>query len=202
VTNGFVVLDTDVASLSFKRRLPPALLAQLVGTDVCITFVTLGELTKWAELRRWGKRNRDALQRWLDRALLLPYDRRVATVWGELQADGVRRGRPRPANDSRRGTRRPGPRQGTRRLLSLVPRWSRMGRHGHNASHIRKTQQDTVGDCCVSRRPGGVKARLRLAAAFTERGSSWPPRADGAPPCTDHRLSVSDEDSRAEVPHA
>jgi hypothetical protein len=100
VTDGFVVLDTDVASLSFKRQLPPTLLAQLVGIEVCITFVTLGELTKWAELRRWGKRNRDALQRWLDRALLLPYDRRVATVWGELQADGVRRGRPGPVNDS------------------------------------------------------------------------------------------------------
>jgi hypothetical protein len=27
-------------------------------------------------------RNRAALDRWLDRALLLPYDRRVATVWG------------------------------------------------------------------------------------------------------------------------
>jgi hypothetical protein len=26
---GFVVLDTDVASLSIKRRLPPSLLAQL-----------------------------------------------------------------------------------------------------------------------------------------------------------------------------
>jgi hypothetical protein len=26
------------------------------------TFVTLGELTQWAELRRWGRRNRDALE--------------------------------------------------------------------------------------------------------------------------------------------
>jgi hypothetical protein len=47
-----------------------------------------------------GKRNRDALHRWLDRALLLPYDRHVATVWGELPAGGVRRGRPRPVSDS------------------------------------------------------------------------------------------------------
>ena len=53
---GFVVLDTDVASLSIKRRLPPSLLAQLVENDICITFVTLGELTKWVEMRRWGAR--------------------------------------------------------------------------------------------------------------------------------------------------
>ena len=84
MSGDFVVLDTDVASLSFKRRLPPSLLAQLVGKDVCISFVTLGELTKWAEMRQWGSRNRAALDRWLDRALLLPYDRDVATTWGEL----------------------------------------------------------------------------------------------------------------------
>jgi hypothetical protein len=33
----FVVLDTDVAPLTIKRQLPPALLAQLVGAEVCIT---------------------------------------------------------------------------------------------------------------------------------------------------------------------
>lgn len=100
MTGGFVVLDTDVASLSFKRQLSPALLAQLLHREVCITFVTLGELTKWSEIRRWGKSNREALERWLDQVLLLPYDRRVATIWGELQADGALRGRPRPVNDS------------------------------------------------------------------------------------------------------
>lgn len=100
MSGDFVVLDTDVASLSFKRRLPPSLLGQLVGKDVCISFVTLGELTKWAEMRQWGSRNRAALDRWVDRALLLPYDRDVATTWGELQAAAARRRRPRPQNDT------------------------------------------------------------------------------------------------------
>lgn len=31
---GLVVLDTDVASLSIKRRLPPSLLARLVENDM------------------------------------------------------------------------------------------------------------------------------------------------------------------------
>jgi toxin FitB len=100
VSAGFVVLDTDVASLSIKRRLPPSLLAQLVENSVCITFVTLGELTKWVEMRRWGSKNRDAIGGWLDRAMLLPYSRRVATTWGELQAAAAHRGRTPPHNDT------------------------------------------------------------------------------------------------------
>jgi hypothetical protein len=73
VSGDFVVLDTDVASLSFKRELPPALFAQLVGKDACTTFVTLGELTQWAHLRQWGPRNRDAMARWLSGVIVLPY---------------------------------------------------------------------------------------------------------------------------------
>jgi hypothetical protein len=42
-----VVLDTDVSSLSLKRRLPPQVLARLVGKQPCVTFVTVGELTQW-----------------------------------------------------------------------------------------------------------------------------------------------------------
>jgi hypothetical protein len=49
-----IVLDTDVASLSIKQQLPPALLRHIVGAQVGITFVTLGELSRWATLRRWG----------------------------------------------------------------------------------------------------------------------------------------------------
>jgi hypothetical protein len=59
------VLDTDVASLSYKGRLPPALAAALVGHEVCVTFVTVGELARWAEKRHWGTRARTELVRWL-----------------------------------------------------------------------------------------------------------------------------------------
>ncbi len=51
---GLVVLDTDVASLAFKQKLPPQLAARLIGQTICLTFVTVGELTKWAEFRQWG----------------------------------------------------------------------------------------------------------------------------------------------------
>ena len=56
-----VVLDTDVASRSFKGLLPPRLSARPAGRQPLLTFVTIGELTQWAKLRRWGPRNRGML---------------------------------------------------------------------------------------------------------------------------------------------
>ena len=60
-----IVLDTDVASLSFKRHLPSALLAHLAGREPVITFVTLGELTRWVEWPNWGPSRRAHLTNWL-----------------------------------------------------------------------------------------------------------------------------------------
>ena len=50
----FVVLDTDVSSASLRGRLADPLRAQLAGQTWCISFVTVGELTKWTVLRNWG----------------------------------------------------------------------------------------------------------------------------------------------------
>ena len=95
-----VILDTDVASLSIKQTLPPALLRELLGAQVGITFVTLGELTRWALLRSWGPRRRGELHAWLSTRPTLPYGDDVARTWGEITGRAVLRGRPRPANDS------------------------------------------------------------------------------------------------------
>lgn len=43
------------------RRLPSTVMTRLIGKQPCITFVTLGELTWWAEPRQWSRRNREAL---------------------------------------------------------------------------------------------------------------------------------------------
>jgi predicted nucleic acid-binding protein len=95
----YVVLDTDVASLSFRRRLSPAAMARLAGKLWCITFVTVGEMTQWAHLRSWSPRNRRALEAWLSERVLLNAGVDVARTWGRLSADGKRRGRTYPAND-------------------------------------------------------------------------------------------------------
>ncbi len=96
----FVVLDTDVASGSLRGRLPDQLRARLTGETWCISFVTVGELTKWTVLRSWGPRKLAELADWRQRVVTLPYSDLVAVRWGELQARAEQRGRPRPVNDT------------------------------------------------------------------------------------------------------
>jgi toxin FitB len=50
--------------------------------------------------RRWGTQRRAALDHWRRRVVLLPFDERVATTWGDLQGRAQLRGRPRPVNDT------------------------------------------------------------------------------------------------------
>lgn len=95
-----VVLDTDAASLSYKGRLPESLAARLVGQEICVTFVTIGELARWSEKRHWGTRARTQLMDWLGRRVVLPYDEQVAWKWGRLSVSAEQRGRPRPINDT------------------------------------------------------------------------------------------------------
>src|SRR3954454_3468888 len=72
-----VILDTDVASLSIKQRLPPALLRELLGAQIGITFITLGELTRWATLRQWGPTRRSELDAWFATRPTLPYSENI-----------------------------------------------------------------------------------------------------------------------------
>jgi hypothetical protein len=48
-----VILDTDVASLLHRRKLTGPLTTRLIGREPLITFITFGELAKWAEIRHW-----------------------------------------------------------------------------------------------------------------------------------------------------
>ncbi|MFC0028363.1 PIN domain-containing protein [Micromonospora chaiyaphumensis] len=81
-----VVLDTDVASAILRGRVDERLRARLTGRTLCITFVTLGELTKWTVVRSWGPRKLADLAQWRRHVVLLPFDESVAIAWGQLQA--------------------------------------------------------------------------------------------------------------------
>ena len=96
----YVAIDTDVASVSLRGRLPAEARRHLAGKSICLTFVTVGELSKWMALRNWGASRRRSLLAWQHGKVVLPYDEAVAGIWGELQARAQRRGRPRPANDT------------------------------------------------------------------------------------------------------
>lgn len=95
-----VALDTDVASLIIKRKLPADMARLLAGRPLLITFVTLGELTRWVEQRQWGPHRRERLTQWLAGKHVLHSDQDVARTWGVITAYAALRGRPRPANDS------------------------------------------------------------------------------------------------------
>ena len=94
-----VVVDTDIASLLQKGEAPPWVLGRLAGARIWLTFVTVGELAKWAVVRRWGGDRRGRLDAWMARRPVIPYDTRIARVWGELAGAAQLRGRPRPQND-------------------------------------------------------------------------------------------------------
>jgi predicted nucleic acid-binding protein len=85
-----VILDTDVASLLHRRKLTGPLATRLIGREPLITFVTFGELTKWAEIRHWGPHRRHELADWLSGIPVLPGDEAVATTWGRLSAETTR----------------------------------------------------------------------------------------------------------------
>lgn len=94
------MLDTDVVSKILKRRLPLSLVEKLTGRRFLITFVTLGELTKWAEIYGWGPTRRARLDSWLDGVALVPYHENVAHTWGLISAHAHQRGQRSDGNDS------------------------------------------------------------------------------------------------------
>ncbi len=59
------ILDTDVASLLHRRKLTGPLATRLIGREPLISFVTDGELTKWAEIHNWSGRRRGELAGWI-----------------------------------------------------------------------------------------------------------------------------------------
>lgn len=95
-----VVLDTDVASAVIRDRLPAPMAARLTGAVWSVTFVTVGELWKWAEARSWGPQTRGRLDAWLSRLIVVPSSTAVSRTWGVTAAAAQRRGRPAPVNDS------------------------------------------------------------------------------------------------------
>jgi toxin FitB len=61
----YLVVDTDVASGLLRQRLSGSMRGQLVGQTLAITFVTLGELTKWTLVRQWGPGRQSAFEEFL-----------------------------------------------------------------------------------------------------------------------------------------
>lgn len=102
------LLDTNVLSEPARPNPDEGVLEwlkALAPLDACISVLTLGEIEKGISLMLPGGR-KEALGNWLAhdlphrfRGRLLPVDARVALVWGEMEAQGRRMGRPLPVID-------------------------------------------------------------------------------------------------------
>lgn len=95
-----VVLDTDVASAILRRQAPDRLSAALAGTVPAVSFITAGELHRWAHVRDWGTPRRQQLDNWLASVLILESTPATWRTWGRITAEARLRGRPRPVADS------------------------------------------------------------------------------------------------------
>ena len=96
----FIVLDTDVASLILRQRLAGPLAEQLARPSWAVTFVTEGEMWKWASLHNWGLLHQRRLESLLSGVIVLSAGESVARRWGDMTAASQRRGRTQPINDS------------------------------------------------------------------------------------------------------
>ena len=88
-----VVVDTDVVSFIFKNHPTGALYeADLAGRTLLISFMTLAELERWAIQSKWGEARRRWLRLYLERFVILPYSRRLCTMWAEVTVAAQARG--------------------------------------------------------------------------------------------------------------
>ena len=95
-----LAIDTDVASRLQKGTEPGWIRDHIVGARTWLTFVTIGELAKWAQVRNWGDIRRARLEGWIAGRPVIPYDHEIAHTWGRLAGNAQQRGRPRPHNDT------------------------------------------------------------------------------------------------------
>ena len=95
-----LLIDTDVFSFLFKgdtradRYLP-----HTTGKRLCLSFMTVAELLRWALAYNWGPARRQSLDRALGRYLVLPYDAVMSETWARITVQRARAGKPISCGD-------------------------------------------------------------------------------------------------------
>jgi tRNA(fMet)-specific endonuclease VapC len=99
-----VLLDTTVASLLHPKKKGDALRAlyepHMRGQILALSFQTVAELWSWAEENGWGAKQRDGLESFLQKFLVIPYDLELAKTWAKVGASCKRAGRRLEAGDA------------------------------------------------------------------------------------------------------
>ena len=70
------------------------------GQILALSFQSVAELWAWAEERGWGDKQREGLDVFLRRFLVIPYDFELAKVWAKVSTHCKKRGRRLEAGDA------------------------------------------------------------------------------------------------------
>src|SRR5579883_847938 len=99
-----VLLDTTVASFLHPKKADSpqrqAYEPHLLGNILALSFQSVAELYLWAEERRWGVKQRAALEQFLDRFLIVPYHAALTRTWAVVMRESKAGGRRLEAGDA------------------------------------------------------------------------------------------------------
>ena len=94
------VVDTDVFSFFFKGDTRAVAYERDVrGIRLCLSFMTVAELLRWAIAHRWGTERRASLEQAMRRCVVLPYDADTAEYWAKIAVERTRAGQPISCGD-------------------------------------------------------------------------------------------------------
>lgn len=80
-----VMIDTDVFSFFFKGDTRGEAYAKDVhDKQLCLSFMSVAELLRWAIAHQWGDAKRRSLEQSMSRCVVIPYDLSLAEYWANV----------------------------------------------------------------------------------------------------------------------
>lgn len=97
-----ILLDTNIVSYILKGDSRASLYEPfLLNNEAAISLMTVAELFQWANVRSWGERRTNEMERYLLQSYtILAVDILTSRLWGEIRAIGQRSGRPISPQDA------------------------------------------------------------------------------------------------------
>lgn len=98
--SGLVLVDTDVFSYWLRGDAREQSYAEDVkGQRLCLSFMSVTELKRWAISRGWGAEKRRALAEAMAKYVVVPFDEPMAEAWAQVADHRARIGRPVECGD-------------------------------------------------------------------------------------------------------
>jgi predicted nucleic acid-binding protein len=96
----YVLLDTNVWSILVKRHSRAGDFERVLADKrLSISFITVAEVYKWQFSRQWSAGKTEKMLTMMRRFTVIPYQERIARLWGEIAAATDSIGKPMSDND-------------------------------------------------------------------------------------------------------